>query len=139
MIVIDASVAVKWFVREVSSDLADALLGHPNDLVAPDCFMIEVAAALVRKANMNKDNRAASEAALASLALMLENHVVRTEATLPADMMTAAKLALDLGHPVKDCIYLALAMKMGCDLLTSDRRFAAKAQPVWPMVRVLEG
>ncbi len=139
MIVIDASVAVKWYVREISSDQADALLLNPNELVAPDFFVIEVAAALVRKANMNKDNRIASETGLASFTAMLECGVVRTESTQLADLMAAARLALDLGHPIKDCIYLALAMKLGCELLTSDRRFAAKAEPVWPKVRVLEG
>ena len=71
--------------------------------------------------------------------LLLECGVVRTESTQLADLMAAARLALDLGHPIKDCIYLALAMKLGCELLTSDRRFAAKDEPVWPKVRVLEG
>ena len=50
-----------------------------------------------------------------------------------------ASLALDLGHPLKDCIYLALAMKIGCELLTSDLRLAAKGQPLWPKIRVVEG
>ncbi|MBY0392330.1 MAG: type II toxin-antitoxin system VapC family toxin, partial [Novosphingobium sp.] len=118
MIILDASVAVKWFIREISSDEADRLLGSAEPLFAPDLFVIEVAAALVRKANMDKSNRSASEAGLASFGEMLAHDVVRIEATRMPDMMAASRLALDLGHPLKDCIYLALAMKMGCELLT---------------------
>jgi predicted nucleic acid-binding protein len=139
MTILDASVAVKWFIREISSDEADRLLGSAEPLFAPDLFVIEVAAALVRKANMDKSNRSASEAGLASFAEMLAHDVVRIEATRIPDMMAASRLALDLGHPLKDCIYLALAMKMGCELLTCDLRFATKARGTWTKIRVLEG
>lgn len=139
MIVLDASVAVKWFIREISSDLADGLLVGAQPLFAPDLLVIEVAAALVRKANMDTSNRRASEAGLASFGELLDHKIVQIEATQSADLMVAAQLALDLSHPLKDCIYLALAMKMGCDLLTSDLRFANKAQGTWPKLRVLQG
>ncbi|MBY0393863.1 MAG: type II toxin-antitoxin system VapC family toxin, partial [Novosphingobium sp.] len=86
-----------------------------------------------------KSNRSASEAGLASFAEMLAHDVVRIEATRIPDMMAASRLALDLGHPLKDCIYLALAMKMGCELLTCDLRFATKARGTWTKIRVLEG
>jgi predicted nucleic acid-binding protein len=58
--------------------------------------------------------------------------------TANADLLRATNLAIDLGHPLKDCIYLALAMELGCDLVTADARFAAKAREVWAGVRVLE-
>jgi predicted nucleic acid-binding protein len=46
---------------------------------------------------------------------------------------------MNLGHPLKDCIYLALAMEMSCDLITCDARFAEKAKGAWARVRVLGG
>lgn len=52
-------------------------------------------------------------------------------------MKQAALLALDLGHPFKDSIYLALAVDLGCDLVTCDARFAKRAKEVWPRVRML--
>jgi predicted nucleic acid-binding protein len=140
MIVVDASVAVKWFVHEVSSRQADDVLArHSGALIAPDFFAIEVSAAFVRKANMDKSNRSGAEASLSRLFALFESNAVRLERTSPAQLAAAARLALDLGHPLKDCIYLALAMEMRCDLVTGDARFAAKAQPVWPGARVLEG
>jgi predicted nucleic acid-binding protein len=139
MIVVDASVAVKWLVHEASSDLADDLLqNHSGDLIAPAIFAIEVAAALVRKANEVKANRAGSEAGLASLATILDNGIVAMRQLETTDLTSASALALDLGHPLKDCIYLALAMEQGCELVTCDARFAAKAKGAWEKVRVLE-
>jgi predicted nucleic acid-binding protein len=52
-------------------------------------------------------------------------------------MAQAAALALDLGHPLKDCVYLAMAMELGCDLVTCDARFAEKACEAWAGVRLL--
>lgn len=138
MIVVDASVAVKWLVQEVSSDLADDLLVHNGgDLIAPAIFAVEITAALVRKANEVKSNRAGCEAGLNSLAAMLDNGIVAIRETPVTDLTTAARLAIDLGHPLKDCIYLVLAMELGCDLVTCDAKFAVKARKVWAGVRVL--
>jgi predicted nucleic acid-binding protein len=36
----------------------------------------------------------------------------------------AVGLALRLGHPVYDCLYLTLAARRGWKLVTADRRFA---------------
>ena len=55
----------------------------------------------------------------------------------PQKIASSAGQAIDLGHPLKDCIYLALAMELGCELVTCDARFAAKAKGVWAGVRVL--
>ena len=140
MIVVDASVGVKWLVAEVSSDIADDFLAkNRGELVAPAFFAIEVASALVRKANEEKASRKGSEAGLTSLGEILGTAIVATRQTSLAQLSDAAQLALDLGHPLKDCIYLALAMELGCDLVTADARFAAKARGVWAGVRVLGG
>jgi predicted nucleic acid-binding protein len=39
----------------------------------------------------------------------------------------ATRLAIALDHPAYDCICLALAESMGCDLVTADQRLSAKA------------
>ena len=40
--VVDSSVVVKWFVRELGHDQALALLDHQDELFAPDVIVSEV-------------------------------------------------------------------------------------------------
>ena len=138
MIAIDASVAVKWYRAEDFSLEATALFeANAGDLVAPDLFAIEVTSALVRNANAIKPARKLMEQAISAFARELEIGAIRLTRLNTQSLAEAARLALDLGHPLKDCIYLALAMELGCDLVTCDARFAAKAKGVWDRVRVL--
>ena len=140
MIVFDASLALKWYIPESGSEASQAELArHIGTIIVPGVFLLEVTGALVRRANMNKSLRGELEAALNGFLALTADRFITVRETDGDEMARAAKIALDLGLPLKDCIYLALAMKMGCELLTSDRRFAAKAQPVWTRVRVLEG
>jgi hypothetical protein len=140
VIVFDASLALKWYIPESGSEASQAELArHIGTIIVPGVFLLEVTGALVRRANMNKSLRGELEAALNGFLALTADRFITVRETDGDEMARAAKIALDLGLPLKDCIYLALAMKMGCELLTSDRRFAAKAQPVWTRVRVLEG
>ena len=49
MIVVDASVIVKWFVPEVGTVQAKALLATGDELVTPELACVEVASALIRR------------------------------------------------------------------------------------------
>ena len=138
MIVVDASLAIKWYLLEPFTADALALLEEVSgSLVAPDVLLSEVIGALVRRANVDRKLRGQSETSISRFVALLDEKLVRIEGTGPHRMASAAKLALNLGHPLKDCIYLALAMDLGCDLVTCDARFAAKARGVWAGVRVL--
>jgi predicted nucleic acid-binding protein len=131
--VIDASVAVKWFVDEPGSDSALELLeAEQGNLYVPDIFVVEVAATLVRLANIDKASREKSRAGLYHLVDLIDGGALALERTPPGRTADAAHIAIDLGHPLKDCIYLDLAMKMGRPLITADARFAAKARNIWP-------
>ena len=137
MIVVDASLAVKWFLPEPGAEAAAALLLEQDEIAGPDMLAVEVHATLVRGANMIKSNRVEAETAIQRFQAMIESGEVTLIRSLPNQIERAASLAIDLGHPLKDCIYLALAMEMGCDLVTCDARFAEKAKGVWDRVRVL--
>lgn len=138
MIVFDASVAVKWFVDESHSDKAASdLRWHKGDIAVPEVFVAEVMGALVRRANMDKSLRPDSEVSLGRLVQLIENGFLRVDTISPEQTLLAANIALDIGHPLKDCIYLTLAMELGCPLVTADARFAAKARGVYGEVRVL--
>ena len=139
MIVVDASLGVKWFLDEPFSVEAAKLLASSEDLVAPAHFHIEVASTLVREANIAKNLAEPMRQALDGLEGIIASTRVRLIATGPESVSAAAAMAIQLGHPLKDCLYLALAMELECDLVTCDARFAAKAKGVWAGVRVLGG
>jgi predicted nucleic acid-binding protein len=120
MIVIDASVGLKWVLDEPGSDAASALCDQ--ELIAPALWLAEAANALWRLARMSQlttDEAAARffellNAPVASLAI--EPHLPR-----------ALKLAAEIGHPVYDCLYLSLALHHQTHVITADRRFASAA------------
>lgn len=115
--IVDASVAVKWFYEEDGTDIARALAA--SNLAAPDLIYAEVANALWakrRRGELGDDIEPLSS---------LDNLV--TEA-VPILTLTvgAFALALQLGHPVYDCFYLALALREDRPLVTADLHFLGK-------------
>lgn len=139
MIVVDASVAVKWFIAEPDSERGEKVLGqHLGKIIVPDLFMIEVNAALVRKSNANKNLAARGRVHIANFATMAAAQDFAPVRLAPDRLQQATEMALDLGHPLKDCIYLVLAIEHDCPLVTADARFAAKARRVFAHVQVLE-
>ncbi len=117
-LVVDASVAVKWLVTEPDSDIARELAAGGDDLHAPRLMASEVANTLWRKTRSGEIMRGDAGAMLAWVPEM----PVRWDAdeTVSAD---AVRLALALDHPVCDCVYLALAHRIGAVLVTADLRF----------------
>jgi len=138
MIVIDASLAAKWMLWEVDSDDAFRFLTYPGrSLCGPDLLFIEVAAAIVKHANMKKGIEAGALEALRKWTIAWGEHVVRPHRVTQRRLYEAGKLAITLGHPLKDCIYLGLAMELACPLATCDEKFLAKAAGIYPEVRLL--
>jgi predicted nucleic acid-binding protein len=136
MIVVDASVIVKWFIPEVGAVAAKALLAAGDELIAPELARIEVASALIRKglreeltgADVESTLRAWFRAASEGQIFLLPNS---------DDIAEAAALALELRHPLPDCLYLALAERLGVALVTADRAFARSAARRSNLVRIL--
>ena len=117
--VVDANVAVKWLVAEEDADVAEELATSGDDLHAPRLMASEVANALWRKARVGEIERSAAGVLLANVPDM----PVRwgADELVSAD---AVRLALALDHSVYDCVYLALAHRIGAVMLTADSRFA---------------
>ena len=117
--VIDASVAVKWLVVEEDADVAQELETSGHDLHSPRLMASEVANALWRKAREGEIERRAAGILLANVPDM----PVRwgADEIVSAD---ARRLALALDHSgISDCVYLALAHRIGAIMLTANRRF----------------
>lgn len=52
-LIVDASVAVKWFSEEEQSDLAETLLASMELLIAPDLVIAEIGNALWKRPHEN--------------------------------------------------------------------------------------
>ena len=120
-IVVDASVAVKWVLRESDSDAADALLDH-HDLMAPVLWLAEAANALWCRARIGEITADEADQRISELL----NAPVASPA-IERHLGPALRLATEIGHPVYDCLYLALALHHDTHVVTADRRFAAAA------------
>ena len=118
-LVVDASVAVKWLVAEEDSESANRLAAGAEDLHAPRLMASEVANTLWRKARLGEIGRDRAGVLMAALTEMPVRWNV--DETLCAD---AVRLALALDRPVYDCVYLALAHRVGAQVITADVRFA---------------
>jgi predicted nucleic acid-binding protein len=66
-VVIDASVAIKWFVPEPLSDQAERLLDGGDSLFAPDFLLIEFGNIIWKKVRLGELARGDADAALAAL------------------------------------------------------------------------
>ena len=138
MIVIDASVAVKWLIDEPGSTSADRLLPrYVGAIAAPDLLLIETAGALVRQCNTGALSALTFESVLAEWQLLWANFIDARRTDL-SDMVNAARMAVELGHPLKDCVYLGLAMELDAALVTADAKFRSHALRLHPRIELLD-
>lgn len=138
MIVVDASLAAKWVLWE--GDTPDALAflhQYGEDIGAPDLIIVEVAAAIVRRANIEKGIESEALRALDQWTEELAEQIVKPHRVTPGLTNASARLAIHLGHPLKDCVYLALAIELDCMLVTCDAKFREKAVELYPQIRLL--
>jgi predicted nucleic acid-binding protein len=136
MIVVDASVAVKWLVPEHGSDAADRLLTTSQKLFAPDLIRVEVAAALTRRFRTGQAPEGEVREDCDRWPRLLAEGIV-TLTPAEQDYPEAAALALQLKHPFQDCLYLALARRLQAPLVTADPKFIERAARFYPAVRAL--
>jgi len=136
MIVVDASVAVKWLLPEPGDAAAQELLASEERLVAPSLIRTEVAAALARRARFREIEPHDAETAMGLWLQTLRDGVIGLVAD-EADLVAALGLAMELSHPLQDCLYLALAERLGAPLVTADKKFVNKARASHALVRVL--
>ena len=135
-VVVDASLAVKWLVREEDSPGAHAMLAvwdrEEQQLAAPHLLRFEVTNALHRRV-------ARGELAVHEAAALAEDLFSDFDFdTTPHLHTRALELASELGQgAVYDSHYLALAESLGCELWTADERFYRAAGTVFDSVHSL--
>jgi len=116
--VIDASVAVKWYIPEIFEREASCLLSTANRLHVPELLLPEFANIIWKK--VRRGELTSSEG----------NEIVevhqRSTLTIHSHrrLLRSAFLgASSTGQTVYDWIYLALAVSLSCEMVTADERF----------------
>jgi predicted nucleic acid-binding protein len=118
--VVDASVAVKWFLPEADSELARQLLVQPDVLIAPDILPIEIGNVFWKARRLGKVDEPQAEIALAALRGIIALHSAEAMAE------GALRLSFALDHPIHDCLYLLLAEQQDAQLITADQRLVRR-------------
>lgn len=115
--VVDASVAIKWFLAEEHSQEADALLAGGEALHAPDLLLAECGNILWKRVNRGE---LTTNRAFAILDALQESPLAIKPAT---PLLTEAfAIANRYQRSFYDSLYLALAESMDAPLVTADLR-----------------
>jgi predicted nucleic acid-binding protein len=135
LVVVDASVAVKWFLPENREPLAEQALALLNKydqneirFVVPDLFYAEIASAIWKAVCVGRVSRAFGDQARVLL-------TQRQLATVPSLKLLdqAFQIATDYGRSVYDSLYVALAVQSGSQLITADERLANSLAAHFPV------
>jgi len=121
--VIDASVALDWFLQETDSAAAQVLLDDSINevirLLAPELLYLEVTKALQ---DVDGINTKLTDKAITGL-WGLKLTIVPLDGKL---LKEAGRLAYRTGTSIYEALYLALAVERDCELITANEEFLEK-------------
>jgi predicted nucleic acid-binding protein len=134
--VVDASVALKWVLPEAHSDqalrLRDDFQKRLHELLAPDIFPVELAHALTRAERKKIIPVGYAKGFLAGI-MQVPPVLYPSLALLSkaADISSRSRLG------VYDCLYVALAGREQCELVTADERLVNALHEQFPFIVLL--
>jgi predicted nucleic acid-binding protein len=120
-LVVDASVALKWYLIEQGAEPARQILADDETLVAPELIVAEVCNAswlACRRGEISAVQQTAIAADITRIFDRLER--------LVAHAARAVAIAREIDHPVYDCFYLAVSEALDAPLVTADGRLLAR-------------
>ncbi|MBI2908256.1 MAG: type II toxin-antitoxin system VapC family toxin [Chloroflexi bacterium] len=115
-LVVDASVAVKWYVPETGSDVAAAVLARPDALLAPEFLVAEFGNVLWKKVRRLEMDRSEAEEIIDAFLSSRPVDLRPVSHFLPA----AFDIAVRWSITVYDALYLAVAVAESSSLVTAD-------------------
>lgn len=134
--VIDSSAAFKWVVTETDSDkairLRDDFRNGIDDLIAPDIFPAEMASSLLtaqRKGRISDFQPLLAEVLTEGVVLHATTPLLARMARIISTVTTGARFS------VYDCLYVALAEREGCELVTADDRLIRNLGPSFAFIK----
>ena len=118
IVVVDASVALKWYIEEDDTAKAETLLNGVYQLNAPELILPEFGNILWKKVRRGE---ATPEEARSILTLFRNQNIrLHTHQRLIQSAYFGAEIT---GQTVYDWTYLALAAALDCPFVTADRKF----------------
>lgn len=118
IVVVDASVLVKWYVAEDHTDEAEQLADSRFEIHAPELLLPEFGNILWKKCrndDLDEDVAISALASLRSHPIILHSNVRLVEPAFVGAQETV--------QSVYDWIYLSLAISLDCKFVTADRKF----------------
>lgn len=133
MIVLDASVIIKWFQPE--SDSAKALhfekehLEGKEPIAVPDLVFYEVA-------NVLRYQKQVGTESFGDAADVLSEMELQVFIFSPLEFKEVFSFARDYNVSIYDAVYVVLAKRMNCKFITADRKLCQKLEGL-PWVNLL--
>src|SRR5436190_8377763 len=128
---LDVNVGLKWVLNEVDSPqallLRDEYRNRVHELIAPDCLPLEAGHALTR---------AERRKIIADASQFWAEIMADCPLLLPSLPLAHRALAISRQARIGfyDCLYVALAEREGCELVTSDVRLLNSLKPTFPFL-----
>ncbi len=116
--VVDASVAIKWYVPEIYEKESEALLNAGHDFHAPELIYPEFSSIIWKKVRRNLLTFAKGQRIIS--AFSHQNFIPHSHQSLILSAYTGAEAT---GQTVYDWTYLALAISLSCEFVTADEKF----------------
>jgi predicted nucleic acid-binding protein len=129
--VLDSSVGLKTLLPEIDSAkaiaLCEAFQHGVHELIAPDVFPVEAAHALAKAERKGL-------LAIGEASILLDDLPVLELHSSIAILPRALEIASQARIGVYDCLYVSLAERENCELVTADRRLIHAIQKHFPFV-----
>ena len=134
--VLDSNVALKWVLPEADDAKAirvrDEFQQGIHELLSPDVFPIEVAHSLARAERRGEIKLGEGALKMTDVFTYMPD-LYPYLPLLPKAFATASQARIG----VYDCLYVALAEREGCELLTTDDRLVRALHPTFPFITSL--
>jgi predicted nucleic acid-binding protein len=118
IVVVDASVLVKWYVDEDHTAEAELLADPRFEIHAPELLLPEFGNILWKKCRSEDLDENVARSAIASLQSL--HIILHSNASLLEPAFVGAQ---ETGQSVYDWIYLSFAISLDCKFVTADRKF----------------
>lgn len=131
--VLDASAAVCWVTARTGTPHADRLRDGVrqgvHDLIAPSVFPAEVASALTKMERQK-------QIPVGQARVLLHDILFTPPVLHPYEPLLDRAVAISSRYRagLYDCLYVALAEREGCDLVTDDLKLIANLTPHFPFI-----